>query len=99
MWYNGTKWLVIENDEDRVKKINTLIINNKTLKIKTPDAEMTLLANDEEDYEREGCYSRDQLDEFINKVVDLNNERESNTHIIKINRVNKNHNKIQKTSK
>ena len=60
---------------------------------------MTLLANDEEDYEREGCYSRDQLDEFINKVVDLKNERESNTHIIKINRVNKNHNKIQKTSK
>ena len=40
-----------------------------------------------------------QLDEFINKVVDLKNERESNTHIIKINRVNKNHNKIQKTSK
>ena len=37
-----------ENDEDRVKEIDTLIVNIKTLETKMTDAEITLLANDEE---------------------------------------------------
>ena len=37
-----------KNDKDRIKKINTLIMNNNTLKIKMSDAETTLLVNDKE---------------------------------------------------
>jgi len=35
-----------ENDEDRVKEIDTLILNIKTLKTKMTDAEMKLSAKD-----------------------------------------------------
>merc|ERR1712238_24972 len=37
-----------KNDEDRVEEINRLIVINKTLETKMTDAEITLLANDEE---------------------------------------------------
>merc|ERR1711957_1065623 len=58
-----------ENDEDRVKEIDTLIVNIKTLETKITDAEITLLANDEE------------LERIRNNAIALTQEKIENEKI------------------
>ena len=51
-----------ESNEDRAKKINTLIVNNKTLEIKMIDAEITLSVKSE------------KLERIQNDTIVLNQE-------------------------
>merc|ERR1712238_587619 len=60
-----------ENDEDRVKEINRLIVINKTLETKMTDAEITLLANDEE------------LERIRNNALALTQEKIENEKIMR----------------
>merc|ERR1711957_22844 len=60
-----------KNDEDRVKEINRLIVINKTLETKMTDAEITLLANDEE------------LERIRNNAIALTQEKIENEKIMR----------------
>merc|ERR1712161_186147 len=60
-----------ENDEDRVKEIDTLIVNIKTLETKMTDAEITLLANDEE------------LERIRNNAIALTQEKIENEKFVR----------------
>merc|ERR1712238_339970 len=60
-----------KNDEDRVKEINRLIVINKTLETKMTDAEITLLANDEE------------LERIRNNAIALSQEKIENEKIMR----------------
>merc|ERR1712238_510411 len=60
-----------KNDEDRVEEINRLIVINKTLETKMTDAEITLLANDEE------------LERIRNNALALTQEKIENEKIMR----------------
>merc|ERR1712161_157868 len=60
-----------KNDEDRVEEINRLIVINKTLETKMTDAEITLLANDEE------------LERIRNNAIALTQEKIENEKIMR----------------
>merc|ERR1712161_58704 len=60
-----------KNDEDRAEEINRLIVINKTLETKMTDAEITLLANDEE------------LERIRNNALALTQEKIENEKIMR----------------